>query len=486
MKQKIKIYFSDFYNVDPKVIKNYGAFNISLISDLPLFIDPFMLFTSEEEIYQQLHEDIIKYVLFLKSKSHLNLPKGLLKGWFCFPEVKQNWFGYSKGGNFGRGLGPKFAVALKTNFITTLRNFGEEGGTGTHLEKLTLVKNGVGKDQISDFTCNLIHGFLAEYTEKFSIKNIDDSYLDRFTISKYKFNYNTQTWASKSFILPRRGNDYVLLTPIDILTKDENWIAQKDLVEDFSGVLAAVPNDQLRAQINNYFIARLPTKPTKEHIAKGVEKTLEQFPEVIDYFIASKEADSDGAQARSAEKVSNAIQLFVKNLSALANLILDKTDFYETPWSSKEEAFKRINYLKHVIEMEGGWKLFYVNGEPVRREPDLHIMFKLVWFASKFDSNAEVDNGRGPADFVISFGSSDKTIIEFKLAKNSKLEKNLKSQAELYSDASRATNPPYNVIVYFNEAELTRVLAIISRVKLNKDSFILIDASDNKPSGSKA
>ena len=37
------IYFSDFFQVSPDILEKYGAFNVSLINDLPLFIDPFLL-----------------------------------------------------------------------------------------------------------------------------------------------------------------------------------------------------------------------------------------------------------------------------------------------------------------------------------------------------------------------------------------------------------------------------------------------------------
>jgi hypothetical protein len=37
---KIELYFSDYYGVDASVLQGYGAFNPSLVSDLPLFIDP--------------------------------------------------------------------------------------------------------------------------------------------------------------------------------------------------------------------------------------------------------------------------------------------------------------------------------------------------------------------------------------------------------------------------------------------------------------
>ena len=35
----IKVYFSDFFEIDEDIIEEYGAINISLINDLPLFID---------------------------------------------------------------------------------------------------------------------------------------------------------------------------------------------------------------------------------------------------------------------------------------------------------------------------------------------------------------------------------------------------------------------------------------------------------------
>ena len=61
----MKVYFTDFFNVDEELLDEYGAFNISLINDMPLFIDPFLLFHSEKEEYKKLHEDIIRYLIFL-------------------------------------------------------------------------------------------------------------------------------------------------------------------------------------------------------------------------------------------------------------------------------------------------------------------------------------------------------------------------------------------------------------------------------------
>lgn len=65
----MKVYFTDWFNVDPDVLDEYGTFNISLVNDLPLFIDPFLLFTSKRPEYQALHDRIIEYVRFLRDQA---------------------------------------------------------------------------------------------------------------------------------------------------------------------------------------------------------------------------------------------------------------------------------------------------------------------------------------------------------------------------------------------------------------------------------
>ena len=64
----IQVYFSDYFNVDEEIIESYGAINISLINDLPLFVDPFLLFNSEEVRFQKIHKEMIEYLMFLKEK----------------------------------------------------------------------------------------------------------------------------------------------------------------------------------------------------------------------------------------------------------------------------------------------------------------------------------------------------------------------------------------------------------------------------------
>lgn len=152
------IYFSDYFEVPPDAIENYGALDISVTSDLPLFIDPFLAFNSSKKRHQALHEQIIDYLRFLRDKAATDgLSKGLIENLYAFKEVKQNWLGFTVDGNDGKGLGPEFAVALHGALGDILNNFGEETITSSsHLEKVALIQRGVGRDNISDFTTNLI------------------------------------------------------------------------------------------------------------------------------------------------------------------------------------------------------------------------------------------------------------------------------------------------------------------------------------------
>lgn len=134
--KNVEVYFSDFFDIDPKVIEEYGAVNISLINDIPLFIDPFLLFNSTEPQFEQIHKEMIDYLIFLKEQSHVNpqLSRGMMESLFLFPEVKQTWLGFSENGNEGRGLGPKFAKNLHNALSTYFSSFGEETIPGSMLK----------------------------------------------------------------------------------------------------------------------------------------------------------------------------------------------------------------------------------------------------------------------------------------------------------------------------------------------------------------
>lgn len=488
-------FFSDAFGINKSVVDDFEAFDVSIINDLPLFIDPFLLFHSEKQEYQDLHESIIEYLVFLRDRaadSHVS--DGMLRNWYCFPEVKQNWFGFSMVGNGGSGLGMDFARSLHENLNVIFTNFGEESITeSSHLEKVCLVSSGVGRDNISDFVTNLIQDFLCTYTEKFAKAHLRADQTKKVLIDRAVFNFRTQSWQRKCYDLPWFEDDFIILTPKDMLTRDDTWINSSDLINRFQDIPNAIPDGNLRAAVSNYFERELKARkkrgqhPSKKEKAEAASETIRHFPELIDYYIKLKEDNGDDAANLSFEKVFATELFFSKRLREILQPVLAETDFYTVKPSTYEEAHIRLAYLKHVIEDMGGWRIFYNDaGNPVEREKDIQILYRLVWFGTPSDAGTEANDGRGPVDFKISRGR-EKTLVEMKLAKNTKLEINLKKQTDIYqasSDAQRAIK----AIVYFSYSQLTRVQRILKRLGLegNKD-IVLIDArKDNKPSGSKA
>ena len=485
----IHVYFSEYFHVDPEVLDDYGAFDISVVSDLPLFVDPFLLFNSEDETYQRLHDEIIRYLRFLRDRAaEGDLDPKLIDAWYRFKEVKQNWLGFTMFGNEGAGLGAKFARALHGSLGEIFQDFGEETVTeGTHLEKLCLIEPGVGQDSISDFTTNLIKAFLCDYTQTFAQAHLSKDRCDTFAVPKVRFDYRTRTWTPARYYLPRREDDFVLLTPQDILTRDNTWINHSDMVARFWRLPEAISNGEQRAQINQYLERRLGEEPSAAEKKEAIAATIRKFPELIDQYIRLQEDDGDRAEDISDQKVQSTIRQLVTPIQEGVEYLSRETDFFEQPWTSYEECLSRVLFFKSYIENNDGYQLFNYEGEGPSTEKELQLAFGFVWNGSEFDINRETNNGRGPVDFKASFGAGDKSLIEFKLASNRSLKRNLAKQVPIYEAANR-TDKTIKVIVFYSEEEEARVRRILQELDVEgEESIVLIDArNDNKPSASKA
>lgn len=484
-----KIYFSDFFEIPRAIIEQEGLFDISLLNDLPLFIDPFLIFYSEKREYQKLHNEIIRYLIFLRDLSikYLIPNKGMLTSLYKFPEVHQNYLGFCENGNKGSGLGDDFAIALYTSLKDIFSDFGKEKITKSpHLEKLCLIKNKVGRDNISDFITNLIKHYLLEITEKFAKEHLNPQLCREFkNIPRVNFDFNHGIWKSGCYYLPCYEDDYIILTPSDILVRSDTWINKKDLYKQVRNLGDSLSDEVLRYQVNSYFLSFLSKEPTREEKEMAAQKTIIKFPQLIDYYIKNKEDYGENAIHEGFHEVLSVKQVFLEQLQNLVYLLKEHTQFYEIPVNSYEDALQRVMHLKHVIENCDGYKWFYDGDTPIRRESDLHIMYKLACYDTISDVNSEVNNGRGPVDFKLSRGRYDSSLVEFKLAKT--LKKNLEKQVNVYKDANN-TNKAIKVILFFSSDEYNKIISTLNELGLTgKPNIVLIDArSDNKISASKA
>jgi hypothetical protein len=352
-----------------------------------------------------------------------------------------------------------------------------------------LIKGGVGRDMISDFTTNLTKNYLLRYTETFALEHISPDRRKQISVSKAVFDYEFERWMPRTYDLPWWEDNFVLLTPQDILTRDETWINRSDMIREFDRIPVALENNVLRAQVNHYFESILPRDraPKQKDRNLAAAATIEHFPQLIDYYIRYKEDNARQAAERSSAKVTASHNLYIRQFGSLASLLNKGTPFYGIPGDTEQESRQKIEFFKDVIENKGGHRIFYVGGVPIRKEEDVHILFRLTWHWTPSDVSREVNDGRGPADFKIARGAFDKTLVEFKLASNSQLKRNLQKQLDIYKRASDAT-AGFKVIIFFSKEEQNRVKEILKELGMDKDDHvILVDARrDNKPSGSKA
>lgn len=417
---------------------------------------------ADGEGHQELHQGILRYLRFLRDRAvQGGLTPGLIKYYFQFKEVKQNWLGFTVLGNRGRALGPLFANGLRDNLSGVFVDFGGEQVTrSSHLEKVALLSRNVGRDGISDFTTCLIKDYLAQYTQKCALAHLRDDQRAVVAVARCRFNYETESWDSVSYVLPIVRDDYVLLTPTDMLTRGETWISSSDLIRRFRNIAPAIEDDQLRARVSAYFERHLSDSPTREEFAAAVRKTVQEFPLLLDHYIKLREDAGDEAVASSAEKVRDTEAVFIARLKEVFDDLTKRTDFYRSEYSSYDEALARVNGFKHYVEHQDGYRLINRQGKPFSDEKEVQLFFGLIWFASRFDVNREPNNGRGPVDFKVSIGAADKSLIEFKLASNSHLKRNLERQVEIYKEANQ-TPHSVTVIICYTAADQAKVQTVL-------------------------
>jgi hypothetical protein len=259
------------------------------------------------------------------------------------------------------------------------------------------------------------------------------------------------------------------------------------MLDSFINVAKSAQNLQLRSQVNEYLTTQLRRTSTEKQRRAAYDELIRKYPELIEWYIKFKEDRGGEAQATSDKKVTASEEFYIHGFGQLIDQLEKKTEFYNCGIDTLEEARLRVQFLKQEIENNNAWRIFWYKGQPIQREDDTQILFRLTWFASPSDFNSEVDNGRGPVDFTASRGSKDKSLVEFKLAKNAKLEQGLEKQVKIYENANR-TEKSLKVIFYFSAAELVKVNRILKKLELESDdSIILIDCRrDNKQSASNA
>jgi hypothetical protein len=259
-----------------------------LANDLPLCIDPFLLFKSKAPKLRELHQQLLAifahgFQLYREGK------RRDLDRLVDFPEVNEIGFGYTQRGIKGSGLG----LQLNTLLAETLASSKELQERGLrHIEELQLLSIGVSADRVSDIAANALKSYLIDYTsEQAALWNIR---LESSVPVSHYFDLEDMEWADGYFDLPRNpiSGLPVLLVPRRIV-RQLPWINYDDYLRS-EVRLFLNPRSATRAP-------RYPGMPKQQRLKlakQEVVKITRESITILDRYVERKEREGDGCERR--------------------------------------------------------------------------------------------------------------------------------------------------------------------------------------------
>jgi hypothetical protein len=456
-------------------------FDPILTIDTKLFIDPFLLYQNEDGFFNGSHAEVIEFfndVFFLISRTggdqnHLFWKRA--KSLLVFPEVQELCLGFASGSTKGAGSGTGFskviAEALWEAVEAGIKQF-------SHFEEVGILREGIGADRISDITANLLRYRFAAYTldicKHYGIKSYP------FIYNHGKYNHQYQRWMPERFDLPQKTSDGspILLCPSRYL-RDLPTIS----ANNFWDYCFINENETIR---NDYGadITRNVDKKTIIEFARHHSDLRQQY--IKDTELQEIDPYDFKVDKRGLTKWYDASAEYC-NKKPLALL-----------FSTEEKFILSINNMmaafKNFIENNRGWSLLWNDNKTPKSEEAAQLLFlgivKHYCQANNIDISKEVNIGRGPVDFKASQGSSFRSLLELKLAKNSKFWNGLEKQLPKYLEAE-GVSIGYFIIIVYSEKDFKKISELQLRIREINDKTgyaiksIIINAQYGPPSASK-
>jgi hypothetical protein len=150
---------TDFYGISTAQAELDFAIPF-LDDDIPLYVDPFLMWKSPSQQDQALHTAItnsFNHLNFLLTKSRDTEAGEIL---VQASECAEVGLGHSK-----KRVGNRIGVAKADEILTLFRQIEHYGRYGfTHFEEIQLYVRDISRDRVSDIACSFIKSFLIDYT----------------------------------------------------------------------------------------------------------------------------------------------------------------------------------------------------------------------------------------------------------------------------------------------------------------------------------
>lgn len=412
------VLFSTEFNVQQKLLKETGVFDIFLDEDSPFFINIKRLKECDIPEFVGSYNRVNAYfrdigLLLKQSTPGDRLYREAYKR-FDFPEVNGINLGFSSG-THGAGFGNQLRKKIIGDAYEIIKS-GSEQPEVFHL--VGLFEDNVGPDRLSDMIARIIYDDIIKYNRRV----LAELNITQTIYPKYKFKDGLLKNPYKKELL--------LLLPECIL--HELPIAR--CWDDIDRVCAE--NDAIRAEINEDIGSewrKISISQRKKYLREQVFKDPQKLQKIINaYKVDSVEPFNP---LRNPDYIAEYLQ-----------------GIYQLPDSTCENSFDAameiLENFKQWVEFHRGASVINGNGA----KPSEKLVQKLIFavgkmFCEKFNwcFSPEVDSGRGPVDFLISRGM-DKTVVEVKLTSNQDCVHGLEVQIEEYAKAENTANKIFVVV----------------------------------------
>ncbi|KRA24066.1 hypothetical protein ASD65_06230 [Microbacterium sp. Root61] len=462
------MYFSEHYGI--AVDDETEWFDPLLDIDTPLFVDPFLVYAEEEGFWEGSADIIAGHFergftilaghhespASLQYKKTVDLMKFPEPGEFGLGVTAKSTDGSGGGSGLARQIVRAMSIAIERG-LQDLRRF----------EELGVLVERIGRDRISDITCNILKYRFIEYTQQVARDNAIP--MSEFRVKNAGFDELRKRWEPKRVQLPANplNGKPVLLTPkrflreLPTLNADDWWeYVEPGLRDDL--------NLDIGARLRKADIVALARQHT-DLVRAWTEARAEQAPEPYD-------VNRDPEGLHDAER--------------RARGIVDQLDIPSAPDGAESLTvfIKNVTAeFKHYVEEEGGWPLLY-NEKSLRpkREAAVQQLYKAVvkiaGVARGVHIDREVEFGRGPVDFVFTEGPT-RFLLEIKKLRNGKFWNGLRDQLTSYMESAECDNGWFLAVRYADTpTERARTQALPQAVQdLRADTglnvhFTLVDA----------
>lgn len=479
---KNPVRFSAHFGIPESDITRLGALNPTLNVDTKLFIDPFLLSSSQHpEIstggygtYRKHFETVIK--LLSASKTEGDVPWRNARRLMEFPEIKGTCLGFGAQSVSGSGSGA-FTTA---GVMQTAKAIVDLGVDDPDLfVAMGLFEEGIGPDRISDMTTNVILPDLIAFNHRV---------LPLLGVPTKKMTLTLKNGESYPATLPVNPFQSGPETPIILVPSD--ILRDLPVASDWSDVAdAAARNSALRHRVNKQIaeIWKRRTLKDKDALRSWAMSSGDAFGLYLQLL--------RGANPKSYDTEDDPLGELVWRRVA-ETIAADQPFKLSNPQAPTVDAVteivqKIIDQFQFLIEKRRLSEDLYHDGYPRPEKAAQRLFFAVAHAyckANNLDLTPEADTGNGPVDFKMSSGFQGRVLVEIKLSKNSKLVPGYSRQLEAYKDAEETTRGFYVVIdvgaMGKKDKELLLLKNRLAKSGQKTSDIVFIDGF-RKPSASK-